>query len=353
MVDNKTNFFDYVDNFSKIAHIKSIFIKGDSFNSVPEVTILIPTYNRPILLKQAIDSALHQVGYDDYEILVLDNNPARDDETERLLATYNSPQLNYYKNEENVGMYGNWNRGIELAKGKWIAILHDDDLLNSNFLSESMEIVNSLNGNVGCLSCKKKIFKQGDELDLINRGLHEERVQRIYPFDNYTGFVLGAPTGALLKKSCVVSLGGFNPDYFPTCDFCFLVYLNLHYPCYLNSSELLWYRIQDNESLKLHIMQQSIIQDYYLLSQLMRLYFIPLSVFKVYFYYCCLAREKELVRFWNSTFSLDFMFDVIVIEKYSRFSITISRLFFKIIKIVIRKKKIIVNNSNVLWQRYQ
>ena len=43
----------------------------------------------------------------------------------------------FYKNKENVGQIGNWNRLIELANGKYILMSHDDDWVNKKILKEA------------------------------------------------------------------------------------------------------------------------------------------------------------------------------------------------------------------------
>ena len=84
MIEQKTDLFEYVDNFAKTAHITSIPIFEAQLDYTPEITIAIPTYKRTELLKEAIDSAINQTDYANYDILVVDNNPERGCETENL-----------------------------------------------------------------------------------------------------------------------------------------------------------------------------------------------------------------------------------------------------------------------------
>ena len=53
-------------------------------------------------MKEAVDSALNQIGFDEYDVIVVDNDPDRDDETEKLMLNYNNPKLSYYKNMKNI-----------------------------------------------------------------------------------------------------------------------------------------------------------------------------------------------------------------------------------------------------------
>ena len=67
MMDKHTDFFKYIDNFAKIAHVVSVPVKNPEMES-PLVTIAIPTYKRADLLKEAIDSALNQDYDETYEV---------------------------------------------------------------------------------------------------------------------------------------------------------------------------------------------------------------------------------------------------------------------------------------------
>jgi hypothetical protein len=61
-----------------------------------------------------------------------------------------------YKNEFNIGLYGNWNKCLTLAKGKWITILNDDDLLENNFLTEVSCLILS-DSRINIIGVKSKI----------------------------------------------------------------------------------------------------------------------------------------------------------------------------------------------------
>ena len=116
--------------YNEIIKIPSILIKEGEAPEGAKYTIAIPTYKRANLLKEAIESCLIQKTTTPFAIIVVDNNPERECETEQLLREYNPiPNLSYYKNTENVGMTGNWNKLFELAQTDFVVMLHDDDLL--------------------------------------------------------------------------------------------------------------------------------------------------------------------------------------------------------------------------------
>lgn len=96
----------------------------------PLVSICIPTYNRANIITKAIDSALSQT-YKNIEVIVVDN--ASTDNTEEIVSSYSDPRLSYVRNSENLGLFGNFNRCIELYKGEYLHILHSDDFIDPDF----------------------------------------------------------------------------------------------------------------------------------------------------------------------------------------------------------------------------
>ena len=105
---------------------------------LPLVTILIPTFNRSVLLRQALESALAQ-SYSNLEIIVCDN--ASSDDTGEIISQYATDhRLRYVRNTQNIGLVRNWQNGIEQeAKGDWFLILSDDDYLTDpNFISDAI-----------------------------------------------------------------------------------------------------------------------------------------------------------------------------------------------------------------------
>lgn len=98
----------------------------------PEISVIIPTYNRREVLPRALDSVLVQQGADfstkgrsayDGEVLVIDDGST--DGTETLIRE-RYPQVSYYY-QTNQGPSAARNLGLEKARGKWIAFLDSDD----------------------------------------------------------------------------------------------------------------------------------------------------------------------------------------------------------------------------------
>jgi hypothetical protein len=105
-------------------------MNGAKNGDLPLVSICIPTYNRAEMVGDAIRSALSQT-YPALEVVVVDN--ASTDGTPEVVASFPDPRLRFVRNEQNLGLFGNFNRCIEVAKGSLIHILHSDDMIPAGF----------------------------------------------------------------------------------------------------------------------------------------------------------------------------------------------------------------------------
>jgi glycosyltransferase involved in cell wall biosynthesis len=95
--------------------------------SLPLVTVIITTYNYAHTVGFAIDSALAQ-DYPELEVLVVDN--CSTDATPELVERYRpDPRFRYIRNESNIGMVPNHNKGLREARGQYVVFLSADDFL--------------------------------------------------------------------------------------------------------------------------------------------------------------------------------------------------------------------------------
>jgi glycosyltransferase involved in cell wall biosynthesis len=103
---------------------------------LPQVSVVISSYNRSAMLAAALRSALGQVDVD-LEVVVVDNGST--DGTQALLASWVDPRLRVIRNEVSLGSVGGRNTGITAATGEWIGMLDDDDLWAPDKLRAQLE----------------------------------------------------------------------------------------------------------------------------------------------------------------------------------------------------------------------
>lgn len=302
-INEDTDFFKLEDSFTQYKGIDSILIQGDrSVMRECEVSVVIPTYKRATLLKEAIDSVIRQIGAQNYCILVIDNDPTRGCDTEKLLAGYQDRKLLYFKNAENIGMFGNQNRCFELAQSKWVVLLHDDDLLLPTFLKDCLSVVQR-NEKIDGLQPKRYVWKdKGEGVHVPDCFKDSGGLRRIYDISNYVSFQAGTPSGGMFKRDAVLKLGGYNLKFHPTSDFCFSVLFSQYYRLYVLNKTLSIYRILENESLKKETLERFIINDYYLKKQILKLYKVPGFAANLLLNYC----GRKQVEVLNENFNLEF-----------------------------------------------
>ena len=109
----------------------------------PEVSVVIPTYNRSALLRSTVDSVLKQDTQTTFEVILIDNNSSDDtkDVVASLIETY--PGKVRYVVERKQGNAHARNRGIEEAKGAIVAFVDDDVTVDKNWLTSLKTILDA------------------------------------------------------------------------------------------------------------------------------------------------------------------------------------------------------------------
>lgn len=105
-------------------------------NLVPTITVLMPVYNGETYLSLAIESILNQT-YRNFEFLII--NDGSQDCSEKIILSYKDSRIVYIKNEINNKLIKTLNKGIDLAKGKYIARIDCDDVALPDRLERQLE----------------------------------------------------------------------------------------------------------------------------------------------------------------------------------------------------------------------
>ena len=114
-------------------------------NTNPLVSICVPTLNRASFLCECIQSILKQ-SYSNFQIIISDN--ASTDNTEEIVSSFSDDRISYFKNDKTIDLASNINRAIEHAKGEYITVFHDDDIMYPDNIKEKVEVLNN-NSSVG------------------------------------------------------------------------------------------------------------------------------------------------------------------------------------------------------------
>jgi len=129
-----------------------------NLNDTPLVTVLMPVYNGERYLREAIDSILNQT-YSNFEFLII--NDGSTDLSEDIIFSYNDLRIIYVKNEFNIQLIETLNKGLNIAKGEFIARMDADDISYSNRLEKQVHFLMN-NQKVGLLGTAFE-FINGEE----------------------------------------------------------------------------------------------------------------------------------------------------------------------------------------------
>jgi len=180
-----------------------------ALNKLPLVSICIPTYNRAEMVGVAINSALAQT-YPNIEILVVDN--ASTDNTSEILQKISDPRLKFFRNEENLGIFGNFNRCIDHAKGELIHILHSDDYIDPSFtetcvhffeLHPEVSLTFTSARFISAEDCKETYSHTGDLVFTAPEGLRQILTQKIS---------ITCPS-VMVRRHVYIEIGKFSLEY--------------------------------------------------------------------------------------------------------------------------------------------
>lgn len=123
------------------------------------ISVILPAYNAEKYLQKAIDSILAQT-YANFELLVI--NDGSTDRTEEIVLSYSDPRIRYIKNEENLKLIKTLNKGIDLARGTYIARMDADDISLPDRLEKELDFMEK---HPDISACSSKVYHlKGNEI---------------------------------------------------------------------------------------------------------------------------------------------------------------------------------------------
>lgn len=175
------------------------------------VSVIIPTFNRkPELLERSILSILNQ-SYKKFEILIIDDN-YNDEYSYQIsnsVQTFHDERIIYVKNKKNIGGAESRNKGIEIANGKYISFLDDDDFYLKDKLEKQVEFLENSRfdfviSNLAILDTSYKI----KDLRTFNWFKNNRFINEELLVEHYKYHLTGTPT-FMFRKEMLIVIGGF------------------------------------------------------------------------------------------------------------------------------------------------
>lgn len=175
-----------------------------NINNGPQVSIIMPTYNRGYILNQAIQSVVRQT-YTDFELIIIDDGST--DNTEDIVKGVPDLNIVYLKLEQNYGANYARNYGLRSAKGKYISFLDSDNIWNSDFLYSRIQIIEEAQtdfvfGRVKVHNSESSSIEPSEPAEDLQ---NTELLLKTLAFKN----VIDTNT-VCMRRTCYESVGGFD-----------------------------------------------------------------------------------------------------------------------------------------------
>lgn len=172
---------------------------------MPEVSVIIPTYNYGTFVIQAVQSVLNQT-FSDLEVIVVDDG-STDDTVERI-HSITDPRLHYIY-QRNSGLPASRNTGIRSAKGKYIAFLDADDCWMPNKLEIQLPILQE-DESIGLVYGSYYVIDTEGKIIALRRA--SELPRNALPRLIMGNLVSGSATTSIIRRECVDRVGLFKED---------------------------------------------------------------------------------------------------------------------------------------------
>jgi glycosyltransferase involved in cell wall biosynthesis len=140
----------------------------------PCVTVLLCVHNDRQYVGQAIDSILSQQ-FDDFELVCIDD--ASTDGSADVLIAYRDPRIRHFRNEKNLGLTASLNRGLSLARGKYIARMDADDICEMDRLADQTAFLDS-HLQVGILGTSRRLIDESGAEITVARAAEDDAAIR-------------------------------------------------------------------------------------------------------------------------------------------------------------------------------
>lgn len=210
--------------------------------AAPSISVLVTVYNREQYLEQTLRSILDST-FTDFELIVVDD--ASSDGSFELAneIAKRDARIKLYRNDQNLGDYGNRAKAVSLASGKYLKFVDSDDLIYPYGL-EVMVVA----------------MEQYPDAALgVSHSLPEDEQPypwKLAPGEIYKKHYLGkgalgcGPTGAIFKKEAFETIGGFNAGWGVLSDTDLWLRMASKWPVILLPPALIWWRKHEEQEFR-------------------------------------------------------------------------------------------------------
>ena len=176
------------------------------------ITVIIPSYNHEYYIGHAINSVLNQ-SFDSFELIIIDD--ASEDKSWDIIKSYSDKRIRTIKLSSNHGAYYVQNKGIELAKYEYIAILNSDDLFSRDRLKKCLNFlqnnsVDFIGSDIELVDNEGNVINKNWWTDSFNKQKEKLLENNDWFRSLFAGNIFMTTSNFFFRKSIFNALGGFN-----------------------------------------------------------------------------------------------------------------------------------------------
>jgi GT2 family glycosyltransferase len=161
-----------------------------------DVTIAMAVYNSEDYIGSCVASILAQT-ISNFEVLVVEDPPF--DRTGKIIDSFNDKRIRHFRNPIKLGLSGSRNKGLELAKGKFVFFTDDDCVVSSNWIEQGLISIQETD----CVGVEGKTFYVTEKYTpTMSDNIVENKTGGQYPTCNI-----------VYKKSVLNDIGGFDKRF--------------------------------------------------------------------------------------------------------------------------------------------
>jgi glycosyltransferase involved in cell wall biosynthesis len=178
----------------------------------PIVSFIVPCYNLAHLLPECVNSILGQT-FEDFEVLIMDDKSP--DNTAEVASAFTDPRVKHIRNDPNLGHLRNYNKGIGLARGKYVWLISADDYLRRPYVLQRYVELLERHKNIGYVFCPAVGVLEGKETGVLSYSAcwKEDKVVSGHAFlDRLLLANLVPAASGLVRRECYEKISVFPLD---------------------------------------------------------------------------------------------------------------------------------------------
>ncbi|MCX6283819.1 MAG: glycosyltransferase, partial [Bacteroidetes bacterium] len=167
----------------------------------PEVSILMTVYNGEKYLKETIESVISQT-FENFEFIIIDDGST--DSSKEIIASFRNNRI-VYVYQANAGVAAASNKGLAIAKSRYIARIDADDICLKDRIRLQFEFLENNPGYVVCGSTAEMMDMEGNYIFTSSLPQSDEDIRKVLEKENC--FV---HSSTFFRKEAALKIGGYN-----------------------------------------------------------------------------------------------------------------------------------------------